>query len=175
MKPKNLFRLLAVGLSASLTQASLNPLKASAQGEYVDAYFYEMTPFECKVSIGGRTYNKCTDGAISVAADDQNSVNLTVIGEFGKIQLVVSGANTPTSVVTGLLLVQGSGIADEEPDFGTVYWSETGDITRGRCQRIPITKSSSARCIVSLRNGEKVDVYYSTENLRPMKQVQQRL
>ena len=148
---------------------------ADASPQVMEAYFYEFKPSSCQISLTGYSSGGCEEGAITVSTQDINSVNIHLFGKLGHWQLVLSSGNSLTPKVEYAIIRSATSLSDKKPIPDFLYSKENGDIVDGSCTPIPITSSTSGRCIVQLRNGNNIDIRFKTNSLKQMQDVQKRL
>jgi len=166
-------RLLArfLGLGLICLAPAIAPGNAKADPEFVTAYFYEFKPERCSVSLDGYGASICDAGAITVAANDRNSVNIHLIGKLGQWQLMISNGREFVPQVDAVIIrtVEHATSDYPVPDF---YFQRGADgIIQGNCSPIPLTPQTSARCIVKLFDGRSLEVSFKTNNLSPSRNV----
>ena len=140
--------------------------------KYVNAYFYQFVPKSCRVSLTGYGSSSCTYGAISVAADSKDSLNLHLISNLGQWQLMIVDGDSFMPKVDVVLIRSTENIASQKPAPTFYYNSEDGGIIEGICTPITITRRTSGRCTVRLKGEKLLDVSFTTDSLEPSKNVQ---
>lgn len=140
--------------------------------KYVNAYFYNFTPKSCRVSLSGFGSSSCTYGAISVAADSKDSINLHLISGLGQWQLMIADGDSFMPKVDVVLIRSTENIATKKPAPTFYFNSDDGGIIEGTCTPITITRSTSGRCTVRLKGSKILDVSFATDSLEPSNNVQ---
>ena len=137
---------------------------------YVEARFFEFRPSKCRISFSGQPDSSCSQGVISVAANNASSVNISVFSEIGLWQLVVSDGDSALPSINAILIRLSKSLEQREPDPDFYY--DTASIAKGSCTPIFIGPRTSIRCKASMTDGKRLDVSFETDNLRPSQNVE---
>lgn len=137
---------------------------------YVEARFFEFRPLKCNVSFSGQPSSSCSQGIISVAADNPSSVNISVFSKIGLWQLVVSDGDTAMPSVEAVLVRLNRNLEQREPEPD--YYYDANSIVRGSCTPIFIAPRTNVRCKAIMSDGKTLDISFETNSLKPSENVE---
>jgi hypothetical protein len=140
---------------------------AWAGTKVVKAQFYEFKPTACRMALDHYGASRCDRGAVSVAADNPDSVNLHMRGNLGQWQVVIKEATSSTPRVDLVMIRSTENMARRlaKPDY--FFTRKKGEIAQGTCSPISLNKESHGRCTVRLKDGRSLEMSFSTDNLIP--------
>ncbi|WP_216903801.1 hypothetical protein [Synechococcus sp. CCY 9618] len=140
---------------------------ARADTKFVNAHFYAFTPTACRMALDQYGASSCDAGAVSVAADNPDSVNLHMHGKLGQWQLLIKEATSTRPRVDLVVIRSSESIAKNQAKPDYFFTRSKGEITKGNCSPIPLKKESRGRCTVRLKDGRSLEMSFSTHNLSP--------
>lgn len=152
-------------LSLSLLMAPSSAARAGTQ--FVNAHFYAFKPTSCRVALDHYGASSCDAGAVSVAADNPDSVNLHMRGRLGQWQMLIKEATSATPRVDLVMIRSTASMARRQAKPDYFFTRKDGEIAQGTCSPIPLKKESRGRCIVRLKDGRALEMSFSTDNLSP--------
>ena len=151
-------------VSLSLLMA---PYAAKAGTKFVNAHFYAFKPTACRMALDHYGAGSCDAGAVSVAADNPDSLNLHLRGPLGQWQVLIKKSTSATPRVDLVMIRSTKSMARRQAKPDYFFTRKDGEIALGTCSPIPLKKESSGRCLVRLKDGRSLEMSFSTDNLSP--------
>ncbi len=140
---------------------------AQAGTTFVNAHFYEFKPTACRMALDHYGESSCDRGAVSVAADNPDSVNLHMRGKLGQWQVVIKEATSATPRVDLVMIRSTANMASRQAKPDYFFTRKNGEIAQGTCSPLSLNKESRGRCTVRLKDGRSLEMSFSTDNLIP--------
>jgi hypothetical protein len=85
---------------------------------------------------------------------------------------MIADGGTFMPSVMAVLIRSRANVASKTPAPDFYFSTDDGGIVNSSCTPIPVSPSSSARCIVQLKNDKSLDVSFATKTLRPADNVE---